>query len=155
MISKQELEKYAKDKYTIAEVINATEYTRSQIVYACKKYNIKLRTIKQRFNADPKKVKALLDNEFSIQHIADILKVNTRCIYNIMHRNGWAKKRQYVSKKGMRKHVSTYGLKIKLNDVIRVFMKDGSNFEMLFSEFVTCQEEFFDDVKYIIVKEQL
>ena len=155
MISKKELLDFINDDLTVNDVVKKTKYTRPQVIYACKKYDLKLRAIKQRFNVDAKKVKALLDSEFSIQHIAKILNVNTRCIYNIMHRNGWTKKRQYVSRGDVRKAVYNYGLKVKMKDMIKVFMKDGSNFEMLFSEFVTCQEDFFDDVKYIIVKEQL
>ena len=151
MISREELLTFIKDNLTINDVLKQTNYTKPQIIYACKKYGLKLRSVKQKFNVDPRKVKALLDNEFTPQHIAKILNVNNRCVYNIMHRNGWTKKRQYVSNKKSKK-VNSYGLKIKPQDSIEIHLKDG---EIVKMELSSLLQFLYADVNYIIVREQL
>ena len=132
MITKNKIEFYSSNNYTTKDILNETNYTLSQIRYACKKYNVKLLTNKKKFNVDKNKVKLLLENNFSINEIATILKVNKRCIYNILYRNNWSKKRNYVKSK--KDYSYRFGINIDPNYIIKVTYANGQTSETNFKE---------------------
>ena len=96
MISQKEMLEFKNNNYTVSKILKETNYTLSQVNYACKKYNIDIIKTKKNFGVDKEKVKAFLNVGFAPAKIAEYLGVNTRCIYNIMYRNKWTKKRTYV-----------------------------------------------------------
>lgn len=156
MISKEELQSYADKDYSITQLVSRTSYTRSQVVYACKKYDIKLRSKRKKYNVDHNKVKALLDAGFKISEIAQILKVNARCIYNILYRNKWSKPRQYPTSRKQREN-TVYGIKLDKIDTLEIVFQDRPRFEITIEQLehlllksFECENE--DKIKYLILK---
>ena len=127
MISREELEKYVKQNYTIKKVLNETNYSRSQVIYACKKYNLKLTTNRRYFNIDIKKVKALLDCGFNVSEMASILKVNKRCIYNVMYRQKWTKPKLYPKDRKKALKSVSFAYEVDLSNAVVVVFKNGFN----------------------------
>ena len=156
MISKEELQSYADKDYSITQLVSRTSYTRSQVVYACKKYDIKLRSKRRKYNVDHNKVKALLDAGFKVSEIARILKVNARCIYNILYRNKWTKPRQYPALRKPREN-TVYGIKLDKIDTLEIVFQNGPRIEttvehleyLLLNSFEYGNE---DKIKYLILK---
>lgn len=156
MLTREELQSYADKDYSITQLVSRTTYTRSQVVYACKKYDIKLRSKRKKYNVDHNKVKALLDSGFKISEIAQILKVNTRCIYNILYRNKWSKPRQYPTLRKPREN-TVYGIKLDKIDTLEIVFQDRPRFEItiehlecLLLKSFECENE--DKIKYLILK---
>ena len=153
MLTKQELLKYVNEDYTINEVLQETSYTRSQITYACKKFDLKLKSKRQSFDVDPNKVKALLEAGFKVPEIAKILKVNNRCLYNLMYRKKWTKPRMYPKTRKSRQNTN-YGYKINLYDIIDIVCVDNETVTMTLKEFLECQDinEYSNKIKYFVIK---
>ena len=145
MLSKEEMKKYVNDGLTISEVSKKYSYTRSQIVYACKKYNLKLLSKRRRFHVEESKVKVLLDNGFKTPEIAKILNVNSRCIYNLMYRKKWTKQRVYP-KLRKEKNNCVFGIKIELNQNARLILKSGKIINTTIKDLINNEE-----VKFIII----
>lgn len=130
MITREEMLSYIEKEFTLKQVLQDSNYTASQVIYACKKYNLKLLTRKKKFNVDKNKVKALLDSNFKISEIADILKVNKRCVYNVLYRNGWSSKKDYPSNRKKRIGYSNYGLKVSPSSTLEFYTSEGTSLKV-------------------------
>lgn len=145
MIKKEELQMFANNNYTIKKILIETNYTYSQVRYACEKYNIKLLSNKRKFVVDKNKVKVLLEYNFSISEIARILNVNTRCIYNIMYRNKWTKKRTYIKSTSKKKPNYTYGINVEKEAQVKCVLTDNTIIQKSFIDL------FGQNIKSIVI----
>ena len=147
MITRQELQKFIENNYTIKKVLAETSYTLSQVRYACKKYDLKLLTSKRKFNVDKNKVKSLIDCGFSINEVANILKVNRRCVYNVLYRNKWSKKKMYPSNRKKRESFTDYKLNIDPSSTLQYTYKNGKTYKIKISDLI----ENIENIKNIFI----
>jgi hypothetical protein len=145
MIKKEELQYYSNEKYTLKQILNETNYTASQIRYACKKYDLTLASVKRKYNVDKQKVKALLEAGFTATEVSKILKIDRRCVYNAMYRNNWTKKRSYIKSQKNKEVPSRFGMNVSLNYIIRVTLANGTIIETTFKDL------FGDNIKKVII----
>lgn len=130
MISQKEMLEFKNNNYTVSKILKETNYSLSQVKYACKKYNIDIIKTKKNFRVDKEKVRVLLNVGFPPAKIAELLGVNTRCIYNVMYRNKWTKKRTYIKSSNHAAKQKT-GINVSLANVIK-FKLGGIEVETTF-----------------------
>lgn len=148
MIKKEELQNYANEKYTLKQILNETNYTASQVRYACKKYKLTLASVKRKYNVDKQKVKALLEAGFTATEVSKILKIDRRCVYNAMYRNNWTKKRNYIKPKKNNTISHDFGVNIGINYKITVTFTNNNIIETTFKDL------FGNNIKKVIITDK-